>query len=226
MAPPRFALRIDERMFPVHEGATTIGRGAEADVRVHNDRAVSRLHARVRAEGDQLWLEDLDSHNGTMVNGWRVSGPTRIKHGDRITIGGATIIVQDSSRERFKTPMIGSLPPPGPDGETETLRSPRGSGPGLWIQALTIPDPNEREIAISSLVEQIHTQCARGDSPPRDIVSVATEALLQLASATGDVAWLDELDALHRACAHRPDPSVADRIASVADALRPTRDST
>src|SRR5919204_480131 len=58
-------------MHPVLERAT-IGRGTSADV-VIPDIAVSRLHASVRVDGQTCVVEDLDSSNGTLVNGEEIA---------------------------------------------------------------------------------------------------------------------------------------------------------
>ena len=65
--------------------ATTIGRWQDNDL-VVDDRWVSRHHARVRREGDQYFIEDLGSKNGTLVNGWRITGPTALADGDEIQV--------------------------------------------------------------------------------------------------------------------------------------------
>jgi pSer/pThr/pTyr-binding forkhead associated (FHA) protein len=64
---------------------TTIGR-AECDVEL-NDPDVSRRHAVIRQIDDGLAIEDLDSKNGTFVNGRRISGIVQIAAGDRIRFG-------------------------------------------------------------------------------------------------------------------------------------------
>ncbi len=52
------------------------------------DESVSRSHAMVQFTGNgTCYLYDLDSRNGTFVNGLRVSAPTTLRHGDCITIG-------------------------------------------------------------------------------------------------------------------------------------------
>lgn len=65
----------------------TLGRDKNNDV-VLPDLLVSRNHAMVRrlGEGD-YYIIDSGSSNGTLVNGVRVSGPTQLRSGDRITIG-------------------------------------------------------------------------------------------------------------------------------------------
>jgi hypothetical protein len=55
----------------VIEGIATIGRGPACDI-VLKLRSVSRNHARVFFEGGHFWIKDLDSANGTTVNGKRI----------------------------------------------------------------------------------------------------------------------------------------------------------
>ncbi|MEE8625366.1 MAG: FHA domain-containing protein, partial [Acidiferrobacterales bacterium] len=69
-----------------------IGRGADADIPLIEERRVSRKHAiiRVSAEGNVV-IEDQGSSNGTFVNGTRVTRQ-ELKDGDRIQIGYSCII--------------------------------------------------------------------------------------------------------------------------------------
>lgn len=64
------------------------GRRPECDV-VLRDGAVSGRHARVRGQNGALWIEDLESRNGTFVNGRRISGALAAQPGDTIHIGAA-----------------------------------------------------------------------------------------------------------------------------------------
>ena len=64
----------------------TVGRGLECDVIV-NDRQVSRVHARIkRTKSNETLLEDLDSKNGTYLNGEIINKPMALKDGDEIKI--------------------------------------------------------------------------------------------------------------------------------------------
>ena len=67
-------------------GENVVGRDADAAVRL-DDPTVSRRHARIVIEGVAATLEDLDSKNGTFVEGRRVRGPVRLKSGARLTFG-------------------------------------------------------------------------------------------------------------------------------------------
>lgn len=76
---------------PLDRVEVTLGRALEADVRV-NDTQVSRRHARITAEPNEetktaeYLLTDLDSRNGTFINGTRVTRRV-LDNGDKITIG-------------------------------------------------------------------------------------------------------------------------------------------
>lgn len=71
-------------LFP--DGDYYIGRGAECHVRPDSDW-VSRQHCLFRVTDGGVFLRDLGSRNGTLVNGRLLSGETRLDHADRIQIG-------------------------------------------------------------------------------------------------------------------------------------------
>jgi len=66
------------------------GRAPTADLRIDDPR-VSRLHARIEMRDDGVYIEDLGSRNGTLVNG-ELSEGQRLAAGDEIGIGAASII--------------------------------------------------------------------------------------------------------------------------------------
>lgn len=77
---------------PVKEGKVSFGRGSEADYRFP-DGGLSRLHSTIYREGDQVWIVDENSTNGTFVNGEQVAyRGTPLKNGDSISIGNETIL--------------------------------------------------------------------------------------------------------------------------------------
>ncbi len=63
-----------------------IGRGADAAIRLDDDY-VSTRHARVAASGDQWFVEDLGSTNGTYVGSVRITQPTTMLLGTQVRIG-------------------------------------------------------------------------------------------------------------------------------------------
>ena len=77
----------------IHDGTTSrdfdltasavIGRAPQCDLSINVDR-LSRKHARIYMAGGQLLIEDLNSHNGTKVNGRLIAQPYVLHPGDEI----------------------------------------------------------------------------------------------------------------------------------------------
>jgi pSer/pThr/pTyr-binding forkhead associated (FHA) protein len=63
-----------------------IGRGPDAAIRLDDDY-VSTRHARIAAAGDQWFVEDLGSTNGTYIGTVRITQPTTLTLGTQIRIG-------------------------------------------------------------------------------------------------------------------------------------------
>ncbi|MFC1582838.1 FHA domain-containing protein, partial [Planctomycetota bacterium] len=70
----------------VPEGITVIGRHSECDIQI-SANGVSRQHARLINEADKLYIEDLGSRNGTLVNGVRSATRRELLKGDTVKIG-------------------------------------------------------------------------------------------------------------------------------------------
>jgi pSer/pThr/pTyr-binding forkhead associated (FHA) protein len=67
-----------------------IGRGSDAAIRLDDDY-VSTRHARIAASGDQWFVEDLGSTNGTYLGAQRLTQPTSLQLGSRVRIGKTTL---------------------------------------------------------------------------------------------------------------------------------------
>jgi len=65
----------------------TIGRADENTITLDGDEYASGHHARIEAGRDGIWLHDLQSTNGTSVNGQPVEGRHRLLEGDLVRVG-------------------------------------------------------------------------------------------------------------------------------------------
>ena len=74
-------------------GPVIVGRSPGADI-VIGAGYVSARHARFTLMGQNLFVEDMGSTNGTAVNGQRISAPTALKNQDVVTIGDVAIRVR------------------------------------------------------------------------------------------------------------------------------------
>jgi len=98
-APPDVALAqeivtltLDGRQREITSRRVVIGRSKDCDVQLDDPNA-SRRHAEVRQEGAAYWLIDLDSTNGTAVNGHRTAR-AKLDTGDVITVGSTDLLFE------------------------------------------------------------------------------------------------------------------------------------
>ncbi|MDH3530439.1 MAG: FHA domain-containing protein [Acidobacteriota bacterium] len=90
MDSPRLKLS-DGTEFEFDSKLTTLGRTPDNDVSFPDDTNVSRYHAEIEDRGDgEFWLFDLQSSNGTTLNGEKVVTEKPLFDGDVIVLGGST----------------------------------------------------------------------------------------------------------------------------------------
>jgi two-component system, cell cycle response regulator len=93
-------------MYRVEGPEIVIGRASGANIRL-NDDGISRRHARLLQVGNQVLIEDLNSSNGTLVNGEQVK-QLALHDGDKIRVGSTTILkftYHDHLDESFQQQM-------------------------------------------------------------------------------------------------------------------------
>jgi hypothetical protein len=132
-----YALNYRTGKAPLLKTETTIGRSASCDV-VLDSALVSRRHARILMSDAGLFIEDLGSRNGIIVNGTLVRGSARLSLGDRLRIGPEILLVERSGEGKRE-------PAPGPthalDDKKMTLSAEASSAPGLHAR-LSAPAPS------------------------------------------------------------------------------------
>jgi hypothetical protein len=83
-----FYLKDGSNVYPLHLGLNSVGRLPDNDV-VVRDECVSRRHCAVVIHHDlRCEIHDVASKNGTLLNGKKIPGPTRLQSGDQITLCG------------------------------------------------------------------------------------------------------------------------------------------
>ena len=78
---------------PLNGQKTIIGRDQTADVYLEN-RALSRKHAQLEKRGAGIWIRDLESQNGTYVNGERILEPIPLSSDDSIQLGRYDVYIE------------------------------------------------------------------------------------------------------------------------------------
>jgi serine phosphatase RsbU (regulator of sigma subunit) len=87
------------KRFPLGQERAVIGRAP--DVAIHlPSHVVSRHHAGVWFEDGAFFIEDLGSSNGTLVNGWRIDGPTRLADGDQVALSDHVLGFQSEAEDQ------------------------------------------------------------------------------------------------------------------------------
>lgn len=89
---------MDRRYFSQAE--IMIGRDPACDC-VVDDETVSSRHARLSYHHNQWWLEDLNSTNGTVLNGVRLDTPTVVISGDEFVCGKTAFTISIAGSEAF-----------------------------------------------------------------------------------------------------------------------------
>lgn len=97
------------RSVPLRGERTVVGRSPEADVRLE-DEAVSWNHLEIERRGEVLMATDLDSRNGTVLNGEPLQRPRRLQDGDTLIVGGHRLEVSTGS----VTPVGATVPSSAP----------------------------------------------------------------------------------------------------------------
>ena len=70
----------------------TVGRSDSCDV-YFDDLKMSRRHFEIQREGDELWVNDLGSANGTILNNIIIKGKRKLVSNDVIIAGQQTIVI-------------------------------------------------------------------------------------------------------------------------------------
>jgi len=92
-SPATIELVWKKQSFSLTDGEHLAGRDADCSL-VIDASSVSRRHARITVVAGAVTIEDLDSTNGTHVNGTRISGLTPLGPGDEVSLGSEALQVR------------------------------------------------------------------------------------------------------------------------------------
>jgi hypothetical protein len=143
---------------------------------VVEDPEVSRRHAVLRRSGGSVVVEDLDSTNGTFVNGERIRSPITVGPGDQVRVGGTTLEIEPD--QRVDDTIVST--PPRPD-QMRSAEAPPPSG-GL---------SQEREDATQPLPSRALESAPRPVRSNRRWLALGAAALVVLLGVAAYVALVD-----------------------------------
>ena len=95
---PKLLLKFNAAVIkeiPFDKASLAVGRKADNDIVIDNP-AISGHHCRISVQGGTYFVEDLDSTNGTFVNGSRVAGAQRLGAGDVLRVGETDLVVEEN----------------------------------------------------------------------------------------------------------------------------------
>ena len=96
-----------EEIFPLARGTIRIGRSESSNLLL-TPAAASKSHATIECFESHCEVSDLNSRNGTYVNGIRIEGSQRLRHGDTLYFAGATYVYLDSEADEETLDSSGS----------------------------------------------------------------------------------------------------------------------
>ena len=169
----------------------TIGRSTRADVALHWDREVSRLHATLeRIAGDWVLADERLSRNGTFVNGERLAARRRLAGGDVVAVGASAI----------------AFVSPGPGSGSMTAAG------GVHVPAVT---PAQRRV-----LEALCRPLADGGAPASN-PAIAAELVVAVDTVKGTMSRLFELFEVGEEVPQNQKRAVLARRAVAAGLVRP-----
>lgn len=150
---PRSILVVEKgipgiRAIPIDRRVSLLGASTSADVFVDNSY-VSRMHAQITEESDGYIIRDLDSKNGTFVNGTRLKGDgLLLQGGDRIELAEGQVVLRFQVRgETLSQPAA-----PAVDGE-DLVVDPRSRE--VWVRGeRLVPPVSRKEFDVLNLLFQ------------------------------------------------------------------------
>src|SRR5579872_4581404 len=160
--------------------AVVLGRHPGCDIRVADD-TVSRRHARIVAQPNGYYVEDLGSRNGTYLNGRKVTAPARLGHLDKINIFNTTVEFCDNGSEAPDERSAGKTvaPDKGPaaaapsQGLYETIAEIDLTSPGIPHST-----PIESDIKLQAVLEI--TGYLRSSLEPDEVLSRIVECVTHI----------------------------------------------
>jgi len=146
------------RIFRDMETPVTIGREEGNQLRL-NDERVSRFHAKVQSDNDEVVITDLDSTNGTRVNG-HVVQIRRLHPGDRIHLGRSILLFGSESQILRRVQDQAQALKTQKDNLT-CLNQPTASGDFLDSLLKSGPEPNLEQIEGITFIQGVASLAGR-----------------------------------------------------------------
>ena len=202
----RVRLRRRGQELLLADGTYLLGRDVSCHVLL-DDAKISRRHAKLTVQGDQVRIEDLGSMNGIYVNGVRVQTHQLLFDGDWLTAGAEEIEVCIGELRR-KTPArtmdeMTPVPPSSPAEAEKRISSPPSDAEttqrsraleilaSIADRALGGGRVQDAEDLLKTTLLDVSQEASLGHSIEPETLDFAVQYALHLARATARPRWLD-----------------------------------
>jgi hypothetical protein len=230
----RFRLRYLQHDLELAEGPFAVGRNASCQLSL-DDPLVSRRHALLTVTQDKVEVEDLESRNGVLVNGQKITGRVKVELGDKILIGGQEMTLVQSmtdtparnTTQALPRVTLSRMPAEHPlvDDDHASVTKVSfmpGEGEELSVvkrldgfrvlgsvaeKALAMGRADEAERVLMTSLADVLDATRRGRKLPPALAEQATRFAAKLATATGKGLWIDYVIEVYSVMS-RPAPAV------------------
>jgi pSer/pThr/pTyr-binding forkhead associated (FHA) protein len=209
----RFRLRYLHHDLELLEGQFVVGRSATCQLSL-DDALVSRRHAMFVVSETGVTVEDLQSRNGVIVNGQRITTRVPIQPGDKITIGSQDLTLQKgreavgretasirrtlssdpTEAERKQAAVPTPAPAPSePEAEPSMIRRADAFNllAGVAEKALAMGRADEAERLLAGPISDVVDASRAGKRLSLPLVDTAARFAAKLATATSRGPWVD-----------------------------------
>lgn len=240
----RYRLRLLLQEFDLPPGETILGRSPECHVTI-DDPLVSREHAKIIVNGEEVVFRDLGSRNGSKVNGQQVHGEVTLNDGDRVRIGNQEVVFSrviaakrpgrptGSLRHcrKCQTPYVAEAPQcpncgysPGADETLSGVAPANNLDRDKWSlqlqvelldKALSIGRVTDAERVLGRIALAVDERMTAGMLVERAQIDGAFGAAVRLASAHGEIQWVRWVLTTAQRLGHPPSRAVVEAMSAL-----------
>ncbi|MGO9833640.1 MAG: FHA domain-containing protein [Polyangiaceae bacterium] len=210
----RYRLRYLHHDLELLEGQFVVGRSATCQLSL-DDALVSRRHAMFVISREGVTVEDLQSRNGVIVNGQRITARVAVQPGDKVVIGSQELTLQKGRDGRDAIGRVtanirrtmAARPDPAPtsspeqDSELSMVRRVDAFNllAGVAEKALAMGRAEEAERLLAAPLADVVDASRAGKPLAPALVDVAARFAAKLATATAKGPWADCVIELYQA---------------------------
>jgi hypothetical protein len=164
---PDARIKFNGKEISLGDNVATAGRVPDNTVPFVDDVNVSRYHAEIESRADGFWVIDLNSSNGTTVNGERLFGEKPLNDGDRIVLGGTSEIefligagdeaIGPEASADVAVPAAGAVP----GAEMPAIAAPVQTG-GIETEAAAVSEGSKSLLLVAGIICVVAVLCVVG----------------------------------------------------------------